>query len=54
MRNNLHVSPKPFVLKMIVLITCFMLVIFYNKSKAAGVTKSPINNTFKGQVLNKP
>ena len=33
MKNNLHANP--FVFKMIVLFTCFMLVIIYNKSKAA-------------------
>lgn len=33
MKNNLHANPLVF--KMIVLFTCFMLVILYNKTKAA-------------------
>lgn len=39
MKNNLQTNPLLF--KLLVLITCFMLVIFYNQSKAAGVYKSP-------------
>lgn len=35
MKNNLQASPLLF--KMMVLVTCFMLVIIYNKSKAAEV-----------------
>ena len=33
MKNGLHINPMMF--KMILLITCFMLVMVYNKSKAA-------------------
>lgn len=33
MKNGLHTNPMMF--KMIVLVTCFMLVMLYNKSKAA-------------------
>jgi hypothetical protein len=32
MKNGLHVNP--FMLKAVVLLTCFMLVMIYNKSKA--------------------
>lgn len=34
MKNGLHINPVLF--KMIVLVTCFMLTMLYNKSKAAG------------------
>ena len=34
MKNNLHTNPLLF--KLLVLITCFMLVILYNKSQASG------------------
>ncbi len=33
MKNGLQINPMLF--KMVVLVTCFMLVMFYNKSKAA-------------------
>jgi len=36
MKNNLHANPLLF--KMMILITCFMLVILYNKSRAASIT----------------
>jgi hypothetical protein len=36
MKNGLHINPLLF--KMVVLVTCFMLVMFYNKSKAADIT----------------
>jgi hypothetical protein len=32
MKNGLHINP--FMLKAVVLLTCFMLVMIYNKSKA--------------------
>ena len=34
MKNNLHTNPLIF--KLLVLVTCFMLVILYNKSQASG------------------
>jgi hypothetical protein len=39
MRNSFQTNPVIF--KIIVLITCFMLVLIYNKSKAAGMYPSP-------------
>lgn len=36
MKNGMHINPVMF--KMIVLVTCFMLVMVYNKSKAADCT----------------
>jgi hypothetical protein len=36
MKNGLHMNPLLF--KMVVLVTCFMLVMLYNKSKAANIT----------------
>jgi len=36
MKNGLHFNPLIF--KMVVLVTCFMLVMLYNKSKAAELT----------------
>ncbi len=36
MRNNLQANPLLF--KLILLVTCFMLVILYNKTQAAGTT----------------
>ena len=38
MKNSLQTNPVFF--KIVVLVTCFMMVMFYNKSKAA-VTASP-------------
>jgi len=38
MKNSLQTNPLLF--KTIVLITCFMLVMFYNKSKAADCNKT--------------
>ncbi len=35
MKNGLHMNPLLF--KMVVLVTCIMLVMLYNKSKAADV-----------------
>ena len=35
MKNSLHISP--ILLRMVLLVTCFMLVIMYNKSKAASI-----------------
>ena len=42
MKNGLHTNPMMF--KMIVLVTCFMLVMLYNKSKAAAYT--PAHQTY--------
>lgn len=42
MKNNLHANPLLY--KMILLFTCFMLVILYNKSKAAELPKSLHSN----------
>jgi hypothetical protein len=36
MKNGLHFNPILF--KMVLLVTCFMLVMFYNKSKGADLT----------------
>ena len=38
MKNNLHVNPILF--KMILLVTCFMLAILYNKTRAAALPGS--------------
>ena len=38
MKNGLQFNPMLF--KVVVLVTCFMLVMFYNKSKAAAYAKS--------------
>lgn len=38
MKNGLHINPLLF--KMVVLVTCFMLVMFYNKSKGADITEA--------------
>jgi len=38
MKNGLHINPLLF--KMVVLVTCFMLVMFYNKSKGADITET--------------
>ncbi len=45
MKNGLPVNPLLF--KMVVLITCFMLVMLYNKSKGADITdkKFPVQHT---------
>jgi hypothetical protein len=45
MKNGLPINPLLF--KMIVLVTCFMLVMFYNKSKGAdiAVKKIPVQHT---------
>ena len=43
MKNNLHANPLLY--KMILLFTCFMLVILYNKSKAEGLPKTLHTNT---------
>ncbi len=45
MKNSLQTNPLLF--KTIVLITCFMLVMFYNKSKASNCNT---NAFLKGQV----
>ncbi|MEN9569016.1 MAG: hypothetical protein RL172_247 [Bacteroidota bacterium] len=37
MKNGLHINPVLF--KMVILVTCFMLVMLYNKSKAATVSQ---------------
>jgi len=39
MKNGLHMNPMLF--KMIILVACFMMVMLYNKSKAAGVPHPP-------------
>lgn len=36
MKNGLHMNPLLF--KMVVLVTCLMLVMFYNKSKGADIS----------------
>lgn len=36
MKNGLHMNPLLF--KMVVLVTCFMLVMLYNKSKGADLS----------------
>lgn len=41
MKNGLHTNPVLF--KMILLVTCFMLVMIYNKSKAADTPQSVIH-----------
>lgn len=44
MKNGLHINP--FLFKMVLLVTCFMLVMFYNKSKGETVTNaSTLHNT---------
>ena len=44
MKNGLHFNPLLF--KMVVLITCFMLVMFYNKSRGADITtRQVMHNT---------
>ena len=43
MKNNFYANPLLY--KMILLFTCFMLVILYNKSKAEGLPKSLHTNT---------
>jgi len=40
MKNGLPINPVLF--KMILLVTCFMLVMIYNKSKAADLSKPMI------------
>ena len=43
MKNNLHVNPILF--KMILLVTCFMLAILYNKTRAAALPGSLLKST---------
>ncbi len=43
MKNGMHINPVLF--KMVVLVTCFMLVMVYNKSKAADA-----GTVYAGQV----
>lgn len=38
MKNSLHTNPIMF--KVVVLLTCFMLVMIYNKSKAEGTANA--------------
>lgn len=40
MKNGLHMNPLLF--KMVVLVTCFMLVMLYNKSKGADIATKKI------------
>ena len=40
MKNGLHMNPLLF--KMVVLVTCFMLVMLYNKSKGADIATQKI------------
>lgn len=40
MKNGLQMNPMLF--KMIVLVTCFMMVMLYNKSKAAGIRQTTV------------
>ena len=42
MKNNLQTNPLLF--KMLVLVTCFMLVILYNKAQA----ETPVSNLYHG------
>ncbi|MEP6675407.1 MAG: hypothetical protein ABJA78_09630 [Ferruginibacter sp.] len=39
MKNSLHTNPLMF--KIVILLTCFMLVMVYNKSKAQGINRMP-------------
>ncbi len=39
MKNGLHFNPL--LMKMVVLVTCFMLVMFYNKSRGADIARQP-------------
>ena len=41
MKNGLHINPLLF--KMMVLLTCFMLVMLHNKSKAAGSGQTTVH-----------
>lgn len=41
MKNGLQINPMLF--KVILLVTCFMLVMLHNKSKAADTTKAAVN-----------
>ncbi len=41
MKNGLQMNPMLF--KMMILVTCFMMVMLYNKSKAAGVPNPTTN-----------
>jgi hypothetical protein len=43
MKNGLQMNP--FVFKMIVLVTCMMLVMLYNKSKAQGCMPTGVQQT---------
>ena len=45
MKNGLQMNPMLF--KMIVLVTCFMMVMLYNKSKAADVHTPTVNKVAK-------
>jgi hypothetical protein len=45
MKNGLPMNPMLF--KMIVLVTCFMMVMLYNKSKAADIRQTTISVTAK-------
>lgn len=40
MKNSFHGNPLMF--KIVILLTCFMLVMVYNKSKAQGISKMPL------------
>jgi hypothetical protein len=50
MKNSLHTNPILF--KMMVLITCFMLAMFYSKSKAAGLSNTSHTITTVNQQVN--
>lgn len=41
MKNGLQMNPMLF--KMIVLVTCFMMVMLYNKSKAADIRSTTVH-----------
>lgn len=41
MKNGLQMNPMVF--KMMVLVTCFMLVMLYNKSKAADIRQTTVH-----------
>lgn len=47
MKNGLQINPMLF--KMVVLVTCFMLAMLYNKSKAA--TVQPLQQTHTVAVI---
>jgi hypothetical protein len=49
MKNGLHMNPLLF--KMVVLVTCLMLVMFYNKSKGADICKKKYSSSAHTLVM---